>query len=391
MWKEENGIYIDEDRVDQLIKHLSTVHDDCRTSEVSELREKINLEQCSSVLQSIEKQLQITNENPIESKNYFASLPLPEMQINYYHYCRLFLSHLSYCDYDHRDIYKLYERGKSVSRTISSRLDEKYDRYTSKIGIAYVKKGQDRIIEMLENDKRSQHYDTFIKSLGCEVSFQNDFPGFKGKLTSKNGQISPYFATANLELMFHDLTCMPTIPNDNQQVDKKRHIGNDVVNIIFSEHVRDYDPASQAFSSHYCMAHVIVYPLTTGLYRIQICRKLDQVPILPGPLLHGMVISKSIMPLLVRSTAIVADRIWLAAQPTGVVDPFADREGIFKEVSKKQVDNSDFSETILAAFEGRNGEMRKVKDSSEMSKKSSNQLLSEEDKKDPKKKKKDKN
>lgn len=42
--------------------------------------------------------------------------------------------------------------------------------------------------------------------------------------------------------MFHVSTMLPFNPNDEQQVCKKRHIGNDVVVIIFKENNIPFDP-----------------------------------------------------------------------------------------------------------------------------------------------------
>ena len=167
-WKEDGG-FIDEDRVDHLLKHLSHVHqENFATNDISD---KTFSEQCGKVQEALEKQAKVTASEQ-SSKVAVASLATPEVALNPFHYCRLFLSQLNICDYDHRDLYKLLERGKAVSRTISSRLDEKFGRYVAKIGVAYVKKGQDTIIRMLENDVRSQHYQQFIQSLGWEVNYQ---------------------------------------------------------------------------------------------------------------------------------------------------------------------------------------------------------------------------
>lgn len=42
--------------------------------------------------------------------------------------------------------------------------------------------------------------------------------------------------------MFHVSTLLPYNPNDEQQVERKRHIGNDVVCIIFLEDECSFDP-----------------------------------------------------------------------------------------------------------------------------------------------------
>lgn len=47
------------------------------------------------------------------------------------------------------------------------------------------------------------------------------------------GTHSYYSTFENYEIMFHVSTMLPFFPKDEQQVERKRHIGNDVVTIIF--------------------------------------------------------------------------------------------------------------------------------------------------------------
>jgi hypothetical protein len=49
--------------------------------------------------------------------------------------------------------------------------------------------------------------------------------------------------------MFHVGTLLPFTPQDEQQVERKRHIGNDVVVIVFVEGDQLFDPLQ--FSSHF--------------------------------------------------------------------------------------------------------------------------------------------
>ena len=98
-------------------------------------------------------------------------------------------------------------------------------------------------------------------------------PGFAGGLsnTEEIGETAPYYATSTTEVIFHEITRMPTSDKEVQQIHKKKHVGNDWVHIIWSEHDRDYKP--DVIVSQFNAAHVIVYPLPNGLYRIQIAQK----------------------------------------------------------------------------------------------------------------------
>ncbi len=163
------------------------------------------------------------------------------------------------------------------------------------------------------------------------------------------GTTAPYFSTPRIELMLHEITAMPTDHKDEQQIHKKRHVGNDVVNIVFSEHTRDYDPAT--ISTQFNCAHIIVYPLpSSGLYRIQICRKEEQVYPLFGPLLHNMCVSAEILPLLVRQTSLNANRNF-TSHKAGYLMPFPNRsKDVIQLLSRYKLDNKDYTETIKVAF-----------------------------------------
>jgi len=49
------------------------------------------------------------------------------------------------------------------------------------------------------------------------------------------GRHSIYTEFQGLEIMFHVATYIPFTPEDRQQVERKRHIGNDIVVIVFRD------------------------------------------------------------------------------------------------------------------------------------------------------------
>lgn len=57
----------------------------------------------------------------------------------------------------------------------------------------------------------------------------------------------------------------------------------DYVHVVWSEHKRDYKPTTMGSQS--IDAHIVVYPLPNGLFRIQIFRR-QKIPFF-GPLLDG--------------------------------------------------------------------------------------------------------
>eukprot|EP00298_Acanthocystis_sp_HF-20_P008922 c1798_g1_i1.p1 GENE.c1798_g1_i1~~c1798_g1_i1.p1 ORF type:complete len:144 (+),score=36.19 c1798_g1_i1:147-578(+) len=121
---------------------------------------------------------------------------------------------------------------------------------------------------------------------------------------------------------------MPTNPQDPQQVHKKRHVGNDQVHIIFSEHTREYNPST--IKSQFNDAHIVIHPISHGRYRVRIHSKREAF----GPLCDGMIIDRSMGALLSRRTAVCADRLIRQAQ-YGSSSPVAVRLNTLKEFLAK--------------------------------------------------------
>lgn len=83
--------------------------------------------------------------------------------------------------------------------------------------------------------------------------------GYDGGLdcdTSQTGTHSYYVEFSNCPIMFHVSTELPHDPIDEQQIQKKRHIGNDVVCVVFKDQASP--PISPRFLRttfmHYLMA-----------------------------------------------------------------------------------------------------------------------------------------
>ena len=60
------------------------------------------------------------------------------------------------------------------------------------------------------------------------------------------GKYSVYTLYQGHEIMFHVATLLPYSRDNRQQVERKRHIGNDIVNIVFV----DVDDPSQSEVAH---------------------------------------------------------------------------------------------------------------------------------------------
>lgn len=265
--------------------------------------------------------------------------------------CRLFLSQIGMVPTQqapHETVHiKLLENGGKLDRSLKH-LDKAPTRETMKIGVIYVGPRQKTQQEILRNSRGSPAYTRFIQQLGWQVDLERHH-GFAGGLdcnpkSLSNGKRTLYFANAHTEVIFHVVTMMPTMMEDHQQIDKKRHVGNDYVHIVWSENdTHDYDPST--ITSHFNDVQIVIYPLRKimqGLYLVKIHSK-DRVPPF-GPLLSGMVVYEADLPELVRQTAMNANRV-CRSQTSIYVRPYPTRKKLVDEIVDRYA--TEFKESQL--------------------------------------------
>ena len=81
-------------------------------------------------------------------------------------------------------------------------------------------------------------YEKFLEILGHKIQL-NGFTGYSGGLDTKNGKTGEFTYYSNwkdFEVVFHCATMLPFVEGDDQQIDRKRHIGNG----IFGDNNRHY-------------------------------------------------------------------------------------------------------------------------------------------------------
>mmetsp|Transcript_23491 Transcript_23491/g.58803 ORF Transcript_23491/g.58803 Transcript_23491/m.58803 type:complete len:1527 (-) Transcript_23491:30-4610(-) len=257
--------------------------------------------------------------------------PTPQ---SHYHLCRQWLSHLGLLDQERHASVVLLD-SKKAARSIAT-LDRTHGRETAKVGVIYVAKGQDDQMDILGNDSHCRRglYAEFLRGLGWPIDLLTH-PGYVGGLDNSErltcGETAPYFAAAGFELVFHESAGIPTdLVNDAQLIATKRHVGNDSVHIVYSEHVRDYD--CQTIVSEFNDAHIVVYPLESGLFRVQISRKNDVE--LFGPVMHGMALSKKLLAPLARLTAFIANK-YVRLNMQGYQHPFLKRREVIQQMGHR--------------------------------------------------------
>ena len=230
-----------------------------------------------------------------------------ESELSFFWKCRRLIDQMGFLSWEKRTRVDLLSKNDRVLREIRN-LDNQKCRETHKIAVIYVAEGQEDKNSILLNTSGSRAFESFVSGLGWEVDLETH-TGYRGglKTNKSTGSTAPYFCTSLMEVMFHVSTRIPASLDETEPLTKKlRHLGNDEIHIIWSEHWRDYRRGiiPTAFGD----VLIIIYPIPgiADYYRIQIDRK-TEVQFF-GPLYNGSVVHSSLLPGLVRSTAINASR-----------------------------------------------------------------------------------
>ncbi|XP_041703936.2 ral GTPase-activating protein subunit alpha-1 isoform X2 [Coregonus clupeaformis] len=229
--------------------------------------------------------------------------PGPQRPQSAFYYCRLLLNILGMNSWEKRSNFHLLKKNEKLLRELKN-LDSRQCRETHKIAVFYVAEGQEDKHSILSNTSGSQAYEDFVSGLGWEVNLTSHC-GFMGGLqrNKSTGLTTPYFATSTVEVMFHVSTRMP--PDSDDSLTKKlRHLGNDEVHIVWSEHSRDYRRG--IIPTEFGDVLIIIYPMKNHMYSIHILKK-PEVPFF-GPLFDGAIVDEKILPTMVRATALNASR-----------------------------------------------------------------------------------
>ncbi|XP_059374596.1 ral GTPase-activating protein subunit alpha-1-like isoform X7 [Carassius carassius] len=304
-----------EDSLDEMLQYLGYSSPEClqRTGTplnipalpptcVSEKQENdvINaiLKQCAE-----EQDFALYRGNDLSMRAVVQQEPSPQRPQSAFYYCKLLLNILGMNSWEKRNSFHLLKKNEKLLRELKN-LDSRQCRETHKIAVFYVAEGQEDKHSILSNTAGSQAYEDFVSSLGWEVNLTSHC-GFMGGLqrNKSTGLTMPYFATSTVEVMFHVSTRMP--PDSDDSLTKKlRHLGNDEVHIVWSEHSRDYRRG--IIPTEFGDVLIIIYPMKNHMYSIQIIKK-PEVPFF-GPLFDGAIVDGNILPTVVRATAINASR-----------------------------------------------------------------------------------
>ncbi|CAH1646630.1 unnamed protein product [Spodoptera littoralis] len=176
------------------------------------------------------------------------------------------------------------------------RLDEQCVTRHYKVGVMYCKSGQSTEEEMYNNQEAGPAFVEFLKMLGQTVRLK-DFDKYKAGLdnrTDSTGLYSVFTTYQGCDIMFHVSTMLPYTPNNRQQLLRKRHIGNDIVTIVFQE------PGAAPFTPRNIRSqfqHVFVVvraidPCTENTHYSIAVSRAKEVPLFGPPIKDGAIYPK---------------------------------------------------------------------------------------------------
>jgi hypothetical protein len=182
----------------------------------------------------IEKSFPVKITRNLKPKYYFKSLKQVQPDMSLFN-----MKYVSSSDI--RDVLLTYEDKVSIT---------KY-----KFGVLYCRARQRFEEDMYRNSCASSDFEEFLSLLGDKVSLRNytgwnagldidgDRDGTHSICTSFSPKEKEWSETEeNIEVMFHVSTMLGFQEGDMQQTNRKKHIGNDVVVIIYTECAKPFSP-----------------------------------------------------------------------------------------------------------------------------------------------------
>jgi tuberous sclerosis protein 2 len=107
---------------------------------------------------------------------------------------------------------------------------------THKVGIMYVALGQTHEREILGNNHGSPAYTRFLEGIGRLINLRGQVDVYAGGLDpDEDGEYAYAWWDDIGQILYHTATLMPNHPHEPQFDNKKRHIGNDFVRIIWND------------------------------------------------------------------------------------------------------------------------------------------------------------
>uniref|UniRef100_W5M5G2 Tuberin n=1 Tax=Lepisosteus oculatus TaxID=7918 RepID=W5M5G2_LEPOC len=208
----------------------------------------------------------------------------------------------------------LLPKSQLIDRAVKV-LDQMPPYDTHKIGVVFVGAGQaNNEVSILSNEYGSNRYAHFLTGLGKLIYLKDCDPDqiFLGGLDQygDDGEFTYCWHDDIMQAIFHIATLMPNRESDKGYCNKKRHIGNDFVIVVYNDSREEYKLGT--IKGQFNFVEVIIKPLDyeSNLVTLQ-CRK-DLEGLVDTTV--AKIVSDRNLPLLVRQMALHANMASLVHQ-----------------------------------------------------------------------------
>ncbi|XP_067296889.1 tuberin isoform X1 [Pseudorasbora parva] len=208
----------------------------------------------------------------------------------------------------------LLPKSQLIDRAVKV-LDQMPPYDTHKIGVVFVGAGQaNNEVSILSNEYGSNRYAQFLTGLGKLIHLKDCDPDqiFLGGLDQygDDGEFTYCWHDDIMQAIFHIATLMPNRESDKGCCNKKRHIGNDFVVVVYNDSGEEYKLGT--IKGQFNFVEVLIKPLDyeSNLVTLQ-CRK-DLEGLVDTSV--AKIVSDRNLPLLVRQMALHANMASLVHQ-----------------------------------------------------------------------------
>ncbi|KAF0991875.1 hypothetical protein HZS_2836 [Henneguya salminicola] len=285
-----------------------------------------------------------TNNKKLDSSSSISISNLSDNIPQYSFKYRLFIqfaNQLGYFNNEYRPLISFIEPSEKFFRDMKQ-IDNRFIRNTHKIAIFYINPHQEDKESVLKNTVNSKRFDSFLLGVGwfLDLEKHNGFLGGLDRVHAK-GYKTLYYCSPVNEVIFHIAPLMPANEGVDGLISKLRHLGNDEVHIIWSEHYRPFRQG--IINTEFGDVLIVIYPLSNGLFKINIVKK-EGIPLF-GPLYDGAIIPFRILSVLIRETAINASNVIRMSHHL-FKTAFEDRLNLIKQLNIKYSSPQSFEQYL---------------------------------------------
>lgn len=248
-----------------------------------------------------------------------------------------------------------------IEDPVSNRAISTFDRVPTvefhKVGLVYMGPNQLNERDILGNRVGSLAYQEFSDKIGTLIRLNQCKEVYVGGLDTESntdGEYAIFWKSKTQQLVFHTTTMMPNNENDKRFELKKRHIGNNYVNIFFDELGLPFN--FNVIRSQFNFLNIVItphslssanFPVTSSgnsgsnssnYYKVKIIRRAG----VPGVFAccHFKIISQEQLPVFIRNLSIISNlfaSVWHT--PGEYVSNWAHRFNQIKVLKEKTIKN----------------------------------------------------